>query len=121
MFGLVWLVFFGVVGCIACWRSGFAWASGWWGIALLVPAVGTVSSTFLRFVYVGMQYLGLPVRLVVSVAILALLYYAVLTPAGLLLRALGYDPMKRRFDQAAKSYWVPRQPAASPDRYFQQY
>ncbi len=120
-FGVVWLVFFGVLGGIACYRNGLSWAAGLWGLALAVPAVGWAYPAFMRLVYVGMQYLGLPVRFVVSIAILAIVYYAVLTPVGLLMRVLGYDPMKRRFDPAAQSYWVLRQPAGGNDRYFQQY
>lgn len=41
---------------------------------------------------------------------LALLFYFVITPAGLLRQALGTDPMRRRFDRAAESYRIPKPP-----------
>jgi hypothetical protein len=40
--------------------------------------------------------------------LLTLLFYAVLTPAAILLRALRVDVMGRRFDQGAGSYWHQR-------------
>ncbi|HEV8689530.1 MAG TPA: hypothetical protein VGQ91_04475 [Ideonella sp.] len=40
--------------------------------------------------------------------LLTLLFYAVLTPAAVLLRALRIDVMGRRFDERAGSYWHQR-------------
>jgi hypothetical protein len=38
------------------------------------------------------------------------------------MRIFGYDPMKRRFENGAASYWVERDPQASgPKRYFRQF
>lgn len=46
--------------------------------------------------------------------LLTLLFYLVLTPVALLLRAVGVDLMGRRFDTRAASYW--RQRGASKQR-----
>jgi hypothetical protein len=40
--------------------------------------------------------------------LLTLLFYAVLTPAAMLLRALRIDVIGRRFDERAGSYWHQR-------------
>jgi len=42
---------------------------------------------------------------------LALLYYLVITPVGLVSR-LVRDPLRRRWDSRADSYWVPTRGAA---------
>jgi hypothetical protein len=42
--------------------------------------------------------------------LLTLLFYLVLTPVALLLRVLRVDPMGRRFDERAASYWRQRGP-----------
>lgn len=68
-----------------------------------------------------MAYLAFPVGLVVSFLILAAVYYLVLTPTGLVMRPVGYDPMHRRFDAQAGSYWSPRQSPRDPGRYFRQF
>ncbi len=43
-----------------------------------------------------------------SPVILAVLFYGAITPLGLLSRVFGYDPLRRRIDPAAKSYWIDR-------------
>jgi hypothetical protein len=73
-------------------------------------------------VFLGMSYAAWPIGFVVSHVILALVYYLVFTPVGLAMRIFRYDPMNRRFDDAAQSYWVVRDPAATPPkRYFRQF
>ena len=61
-------------------------------------------------IYLGMAYAAFPIGLVISHAILAAVYYAVLTPIGLLMHLVGRDPMRRRFDPQAESYWIERKP-----------
>ena len=53
--------------------------------------------------------------------ILGLIYYLVLTPIGLLMRVFGKDPMRRRLDRTAESYWIERDEAAASERYFKQF
>ncbi len=57
---------------------------------------------------------GLMIHAVVSPLVLALLFYGVITPTGLIMRALGKDPLGLAYDREAKSYWIKRQPPA-PD------
>ena len=33
----------------------------------------------------------------------------------------GPDPMQRRFEPSAETYWIERSPPTDPDRYFQQF
>ena len=58
---------------------------------------------------------------ILSSVVLAVLYCPVLTPIGVLLRLTGYDPMKRRFDRKAKTYWLARNPDTEMERYFKQF
>ncbi len=122
VFGLTWLVFFTAWGAAAWWKTGSPLAAGvCWSLAVAVPALGLAVPGLLRIVYLGMIYATLPIGLVVSYVILAATYYLVLTPIGLVLRLVGYDPMHRRFDRKAKTYWVPREEDADTDRVFRQF
>jgi Na+/H+ antiporter NhaB len=122
VFGAVWLVFFGAVAVAVSRRGGpQPVALGMGAAAVLVPLVGWMAPRFLRVVYLGMAYAALPIGFLVSHLLLAGVYYLLLTPTGLLMRALGRDPMSRRFDREAESYWVTRKPPASTDRYFRQF
>ena len=55
-----------------------------------------------------------------SFVLLASFYFLLLTPIALLFRLIGRDPLHRRFDRGESSYWAPRKPTASLDRYFHQ-
>lgn len=121
LFGLIWLVFFGVVGGIAWGKSESASvASAIWAMAVVVPAVGWIVPSLMRIVYLGMCYASFPIGFVVSHVILAIVYYLVMTPIGLLMRMFGHDPMQRRFDRDAKTYWIPREQPEQIERYFRQ-
>lgn len=47
---------------------------------------------------------------VVNPVIMLLMYIVCIVPVGLVMRAVGHDPLKRRFDAAAASYWVEKKP-----------
>jgi hypothetical protein len=65
--------------------------------------------------------LFMPLAWSVSTLLLVLVYYLVLSPIGLVLRLFGRDPMHRKLDRDATSYWVKRDQAVDPDRYFRQF
>lgn len=52
--------------------------------------------------------LGLLMHRVVNPVVMALMYYGVVTPVGLIMRARGKDLLKLRPDPAAPTYWVMR-------------
>jgi hypothetical protein len=121
-FGLVWLAFFGIFGGVVAGRGGPpVVASACWIAAVAVPAIGWLVPGFMRIVYLGMAYAAFPLGFVVSHVLLAAVYYLLLTPTGVAMRVLGYDPMSRRFDPSAKSYWIPREAEEDAERYFRQF
>jgi hypothetical protein len=97
-------------------------ARGLWIAAVAVPVVGWAVPSFMRLVFVGMSYLAWPIGFVVSHVVLALVYYGVLTPIGLLMRIFGYDSMKKKFDPETATYWVKRSTTpADAKTYFRQF
>ena len=122
VFGLIWLVFFGVVGGIVLNNAGsIAVATVIWGFAGAVPVVGWMVPAFMRIVYVAMAYAAFPIGFVVSYLILAITYYLMVTPIGLIMRLFGYDPMDAHFDRNADTYWCPREQDDGLDTYFRQF
>lgn len=124
VFALLWLVFFGGLATAAWIRQGPG-VSTWIlaGLSLGVPAVGMVVPGLLRWVYLGMAYATYPIGMAVSLLLLLVIYYLVVTPIGLVMRCCGYDAMGRQFDSNAATYWVPRQSDAARDAssYFRQF
>jgi hypothetical protein len=122
VFGFIWLGFFLLVAG-GLWLKHSPAISITLGIvALVVPALGWVIPSFTRLVYVGMSYVAWPVGFVVSHVLLGAVYYLFLTPIGLIMRTAGYDPMHRRFDREARTYWVERDAEdRDPRSYFRQF
>jgi hypothetical protein len=122
-FGLIWMGFVAFFGVLAWFKfDNQSLAKGFWIAAVVVPCIGWLLPSFMRLVFVGMSYLAWPIGFVVSHVVLAGVYYLVLTPIGLLMRLSRYDPMKRRFDREADSYWESRSDeAVQASRYFRQF
>ncbi len=65
---------------------------------------------------------GLLLHRIVSPLVLGFMYFAVLTPTGLLLRLAGKDLLALKRDPAAASYWIPRTPPGpAPESLKQQF
>ena len=62
-----------------------------------------------------------PVGVAVNAVLLTIVYLLVLTPVGLVMRALGKDPLARRWEPGAASYWTPVAPRTGPDDPFRRY
>lgn len=118
----------GTIGLIvAVWIT---WKSGWepTRAALLtavsgaaVAALGLVLPALLRPVYRLWMMLAVVLGFVMTRVILTIVYYAVVTPIGLAMRAFGRDPLAKRPDPTVDSYWIPVErgvetPAESAER-----
>lgn len=93
-----------------------ATAAGAAGALLIwvVPSLG-------RRVWVGWMLAAFPIGWTISHAVLAAVYYLVLTPIGLLMRLVGRDPMRRRLDPRAETYWIEREGRRDSTSYFRQF
>ena len=47
---------------------------------------------------------------IVSPVVLGFLFFAVMTPVGLLMRAFKKDPLRLALDDQVQSYWIVREP-----------
>ena len=105
----------------------FVWAVAiLWAVVVLGTGAALLSCSLIRpraarVLYVALTAAVLPIGMAVSFALLAAFYFLLLTPVGLVFRLLGRDPLHRRFDRSCHSYWTPRRPPASTDRYFHQF
>ena len=86
-----------------------------------VGVIGLVRPAWIKPMYVAWMAAVYPIGWVVSHAVMGVVFYLVLTPAGLAMRLLGRDPMERKFDASASTYWKPRPPTERTERYFKQY
>lgn len=112
------LVFAAVFTVIALWPLVSAAEPRWW--ALAVAAVFAIVAVLRPQVLAPLNMVwyrfGLLLHTIVNPVVMAVLFYAVVTPTGLLMRAFGKDPLRLRREPNAKSYWIERQPPGpAPD------
>jgi len=104
-FGLIVFIFFGCISAVAIWTKnplpaylfGFLSAMGLCFLAIPSP---------MKPVYVIWRKFGDFLARVVTISILTLAYYLVITPAGLLKRLIGGRPLPLKPDKNIESYWV---------------
>lgn len=128
-----WAAFgvFGLLGGLIWWLGGLpVWSFPEAAplVALVLAAIGLLAGLFSllapranRPLYVGLILVTYPIGFVVSFVTLALLFYAMILPLGLLFRLVGRDPLERTLDPDAVSYWLPHPGIAPAKRYFQQF
>ncbi len=109
-FGLIVGTVFGLLGVWWLYREKFqrpAFILIQIGITLLVFALAWPK--FLVWPRKAWMKLAEALAFVSSRIILALIFFLVLTPIGLVKRAMGWDPLHRRA-AASDSYWLPYPP-----------
>jgi hypothetical protein len=91
-----------------------------WAAAGVIGVAGLINPSWVKPVFLLWMGLAYPIGWTVSHLMLAVILYLVITPVGLVMRLCGYDPMERRFDRSATSYWVAHNPGGDTRRYFRQ-
>ena len=90
-------------------------------LAITVGPIGVIRPQMIRRVFVAWSVLAFPIGFVVSWIALALLFYGVFTPVGLVFRLAGRDALaRRRRAGAPQTYWVPRTETVGLSSYFRQ-
>jgi hypothetical protein len=104
-FGLTFAAAFAALGAISLWRG---LRLGAWELALAVGfltlaafAPGTLGPLNRAWAWVGRA-----LNRVVSPLLILVLFYGVVTPVGLAMRAVGKDPLRLRRDPHSSSYWI---------------
>ncbi|MFZ1863929.1 MAG: SxtJ family membrane protein [Polyangiales bacterium] len=130
-FGVIAFVGFGILGALAYYEKlifSFGLGEARLAVATVLVSVGIVSLLFSavaptanRILYVGLGLLTFPIGFVLSFVIMGALYFLIIGPIAILLRASGKDPMRRRYDPGASSYWSAARPRRDKESYFHQY
>ena len=115
-----------VIGTVLCALGG------WWvyrtkfgaaapvvlsiGVGLIL--LGAFLPSALRYPYRVWMGLAEVLAFVATRVILAVVFVAIVTPIGILRRALGSDPLRRRA-KSASSYWWPYSPRQSDPKHYE--
>jgi hypothetical protein len=100
---------------------GIQWAAAIFVVGLIIFVSSLISLKVTRCIYLCLILVTMPIGLVVSFILMAIFYFLLLTPLGLLFRLMGRDTLGRKYDPNTNSYWIARRPPEKPDRYFHQF
>ncbi len=95
---------------VVCCGAGFS-------VGLLFYAVPALAKPF----YVVWYALACCIGLVTGNLMLAVVFYGLVTPLGLLKRLGGRQAIRKHPDPQAKTYWLDAPPPSNPRRYFSQF
>lgn len=102
--------------------AGHPTAGRWaWFVGGVLLGVFAAVPRWRRGIYLGWIYAFYPLGFALSYVVLALVFFGVVTPIGLLLRLRGRDAMNRGDAADRVSFWKPRAEATAPERYFRPY
>lgn len=108
-FGFVIAAFLSIIGL---WPLAFGGVARVW--ALLPAAVFLVFALLRPKALSGLNRLwmrlGLLLNRIVSPLALGAVFFLTVLPIGAIMRLSGKDPLRLKYDAAAKSYWIPREP-----------
>ncbi len=120
-FGAIALIFFGSLSAVGFW------------LAKPLPAylflfLSTVAAGFILLpvkmapVYMGWMKTARLIGSTVTLLMLTVIFYLVITPSALIKRILGGRPLPIRPDKKASTYWVTRTEPAQPiERYYKRF
>ena len=122
-FGIIALIASTVISLLLYMLKGLGiqWVLIILSIGFTIFLSSIISAKLTRIIYLGLTLATLPIGLVVSFLLLAIFYFLILTPLGLVFRLVGRDPLRRKFDSTADSYWLSRREPESPEQYFRQF
>ena len=113
---------------LLCVASIIWWRWGLTAIASTVAAIGILQGVlyylaprFRAIITRGFFIIVWPLSAIVSVILLALLFFLVVTPIGIILRLLGRDPLAKLPSKTADTYWVNCAANETKESYFRQY
>lgn len=120
-FAVAMLIGFAVLGLLAAWRRG---SIGTTSTVLWSIGVGLAAAAFVpglgRLAYLAVYLPTSIIGYVVSHILLALMFFLVITPLGMILRLMGKDLLRQQ-RQKNKTQWTPVRGAKTEDSYYRQF
>ena len=97
---------------IALWPLASGGALRWWSLIAggLVLAATIAAPSLLDLPNRLWQRFGLLLHRIVSPVVLAIMFYLVVTPTGLLMRVFAKNILRLRRESAGETYWIKRDP-----------
>ena len=122
-FAVVTLIGCAVIGGLLRWWGHPSVSTGIWCAGAVIGLIGLVVPPAVKPVFLLLSLVSWPIGFVVSYVVLGIFFYIVITATGMVFRVLGRDPLHRKPDPDATTYWQPKSlpDVDQRDRYFRQF
>ncbi|MBM3298643.1 MAG: hypothetical protein FJY85_01660 [Deltaproteobacteria bacterium] len=119
---VLFLVIPGIIGLYSVLWKGSSNGYIWMGGGALLAATRIVTPLF-RMIFKLWIRFSVILGFFISRTLLTLIFFLVITPMGLIMRLMGKDPMDRKFDPRADTYWKKKEPETEQtvERYEKQF
>jgi hypothetical protein len=121
-FAAAWLVFFLAYGAYeSVVRKHPAIGLPMIGAALVFGLLGLIKPVAVRWLFVGWMVLAFPIGWLLSLLMLLLMFFGVLTPVAVFFRLRGRDLLRRKCPSSEATFWLPKGNPQDVRSYFRQY
>jgi Saxitoxin biosynthesis operon protein SxtJ len=108
-FGMVMGAALALLALINYWRVGHTWP--WTGaLAVLFLVFACLYPAALKPLNRMWFQFGLLLHKVVNPIVMAFVFFGAVLPTGFIMRSLGKDPLRLKYQPDANSYWIERRP-----------
>ncbi len=90
-------------------------------IGILLFLIGLIAPRSLRLLYKPWMILALVLGFMMTRILLVGIYVLLFIPVGTLMRLFGKDPLRRKLDPHAKTYWISKRYDAKDPKRFERY
>ncbi len=108
-------IFAGLFGVVIPWIFGLNFPVWPWILAAVLVIWALLAPASLHHPYHLWMRLGLAIGWVMNRVVLAVVFFVVMLPIGLIMRLRGHDPMSRKLDTEQSTYRVESRPT-KPDQ-----
>ena len=119
-FGLTFADAFAALGAISLWHG---LERGAWelGLAVAFLTAAAFAPGMLGPLNRAWAWIGRRLNSVLSPLLIIVMFYGVVTPVGLAMRAVGKDPLRLRRDPQSSSYWIDCREESKPSDMHRQF
>jgi hypothetical protein len=121
-FGVMLSIFLGGIGLVHFLKGNAPQNLWFWGAAGIILLTTLSMPILIKPLYRVSLFIAHILGWINTRIILGLIYYLLFTPISLIMKIIGRDPLNRKFDKDAKSYWNIRERAPiTKEQYLRQF
>lgn len=113
-FGFTFVVVFLLLAAWQAWAGRSVFAGVFAGFGALTLVVTLIRASLLAPLNRLWMKFGALLHAIVNPIVLGGMYYCLIAPIGIGMRLFGRDPLNRRLDRDARTYWIDRTPPGPP-------